>query len=86
MKGLLIKDIKLLNNQKKQFILFLVMFVFLGFTGIFMPEFIMGYLPFTLGIFVMSTISYDDCIIVLMMILLMSLWLKYYGKMLYKKL
>lgn len=37
MKGLLIKDIKLLNNQKKQFILFLVMFVFLGFTGIFMP-------------------------------------------------
>ena len=60
MKGLLIKDIKLLNNQKKQFILLLVMFVFLGFTGIFMPEFIMGYLPFTLGIFVMSTISYDD--------------------------
>lgn len=60
MKGLLIKDIKLLNNQKKQFILLLVMFVFLGFTGIFMPEFIMGYPPFTLGIFVMSTISYDD--------------------------
>lgn len=59
MKGLLIKDIKLMKNQKNFFIVIATMAVVFGYmmdTG----SFIVGYGTFIISLFVISTISYDE--------------------------
>lgn len=59
MKGLLIKDIKLMKNQKMFFIVIAIMAVVFGYmmdTG----SFIVGYGTFIISLFVISTISYDE--------------------------
>lgn len=57
MKGLLIKDLKLMANQK-QFLLMLLVFtvLFISMNG----EFVIGYLIFVGSFFALSTISYDE--------------------------
>jgi ABC-2 type transport system permease protein len=59
MKGLLIKDIKLLGTQKTFFISICI-FSLIMIIGNFDPSFIVGYLTFIFSLFVISTISYDD--------------------------
>lgn len=59
MKGLLIKDFKLLASQKTFFVS-IVFFSIIMFFGNFDPSFIVGYLTFIFSLFVISTISYDD--------------------------
>ena len=59
MKGLLIKDFKLMKGQKNFFFLFF--FVSIGmpaFSGD--ASFMLGFLPFVLSLFTLSTISYDE--------------------------
>ena len=59
MKGLLIKDCKLLLQQKK----FLIMLVLCAGFLMFNTEdstFLIGYATMLMGIFVMGTISYDE--------------------------
>lgn len=59
MKGLLIKDFKLMKGQKNFF--FLVVLVSIGmpaFSGD--ATFMLGFLPFVLSMFTLSTISYDE--------------------------
>lgn len=59
MKGLLIKDIKLMKGQKNFFFMIavigMVMIMFIED-----PSFIIGYMTFLGGTFAMSTISYDE--------------------------
>lgn len=57
MKGLLIKDLKLMKNQRG----FLILFLAVGIT-IFInnPDFALGYLTFIGAMFSMSSISYDE--------------------------
>ncbi len=59
MKGLLIKDLCLLNTQKRFFIVVIVMGIMLTFAGQ-SGDFITGYLMMVFGIFAGSTISYDE--------------------------
>ncbi len=59
MKGLLIKDLCLLNTQKRFFIVVIVMGIMLTFAGQ-SSDFITGYLMMVFGIFAGSTISYDE--------------------------
>ncbi len=59
MKGLLIKDFKLMKGQKNFF--FLLVLVSIGmpaFSGD--AAFMLGFLPFVLSLFTLSTISYDE--------------------------
>ena len=58
MKGLLIKDFKLLKNQKQFFIIMLIVSLLIGF-GMGEPSFIISYLTVLLSLFATSTISYD---------------------------
>ena len=59
MKGLLIKDFKLIKMQKTFFLLILAITV--GMTVFsFELSFILGYLPFVISLFSASTISYDE--------------------------
>lgn len=58
MKGLLIKDFLLMLQQRTFFILFLFMAVMLNFSTD--GSFVIGYLTFVSGVFVLSTISYDE--------------------------
>lgn len=59
MKGLLIKDFKLMKMQKTFFLLILAITV--GMTVFsFEISFILGYLPFVISLFSASTISYDE--------------------------
>ena len=63
MKGLLIKDFRLLKNQKNFFILVFVMAVFLTITGgdeSSPATFVLPYVGFVCSFFVLSTISYDE--------------------------
>lgn len=60
MKGLLIKDFALLKNQKKTFLMIVLMFALFVLLGALNISFIMGYLPFVFCIYVMSSISYDE--------------------------
>lgn len=63
MKGLLIKDFKLLKNQKNFFILVFVMAAFLTITngaGSSPATFVLPYVGFVSSFFVLSTISYDE--------------------------
>jgi len=59
MKGLLIKDLCLLNTQKRFFIIVIGMGILLTFAGQ-SSDFITGYLMMVFGIFAGSTISYDE--------------------------
>ena len=59
MKGLLIKDFKLMKNQKN-----FLFVIFIGATASMLlsgfSSFLMGYFPFICSFFVLSTISYDE--------------------------
>lgn len=59
MKGLLIKDFKLLKNQKNFFIILVV--ISIGMSA-FMEDvsFIIGYLTFVCSLFTLNSISYDE--------------------------
>ena len=59
MKGLLIKDFKLLQGQKNFFITIIAI---AGIMAIFMEDasFIIGYMTFVGSLFTLSTISYDE--------------------------
>ena len=59
MKGLLIKDIRLMLGQKRFFLIVLGMGVMLMFTGD-NPSSSMGYITMLLTIFSLNTISYDE--------------------------
>ena len=57
MKGLLIKDTKIILNQKRFLILFLFVAVVLSFSMD--SSFIVSYIPMIGVIMILSTISYD---------------------------
>lgn len=59
MKGLLIKDFKLMKNQKNFFLLIIVVSVLMAFSTE-NAAFIAGYLPFLCSLFTLSSISYDE--------------------------
>lgn len=58
MKGLLIKDLKLLKNQKNFFFMVVLIALVLSVTG--EPSFIIGYMTFIGFLAVLSSISYDE--------------------------
>ena len=59
MKGLLIKDFYLLANQKQMIFLLPIMFLLFAFV-MDNPIFMINYLTIFIGLFSMSTISYDE--------------------------
>lgn len=59
MKGLFIKDLRLMKNQRNFLITLALMFLVLIVTGVDASLF-MGYVPFLLLIVTMSTITYDE--------------------------
>ena len=58
MKGLLVKDFRLMLGQKRFFILFVLIAVMLNFNS--NGSFVIGYMTFVCSVFVLSTISYDE--------------------------
>lgn len=61
MKGLLIKDFKLMKTQKSFFVAIFIIAVFATFsTGEFNNTFSVGFLGFVGAMFTLSTISYDE--------------------------
>lgn len=58
MKGLLVKDIRLMLQQKRFFVMLLFIAVMLNFSTD--GFFVIGYLTMAFSIFVISTISYDE--------------------------
>lgn len=58
MKGLLIKDLRLLLGQKRFFVLFLFIAVMLNFNSD--GSFVIGYMTFVCSVYALSTISYDE--------------------------
>lgn len=58
MKGLLLKDFKLMMNQKNYFLMMVVIGLCMG--AVYDPSFTISYLTFMGGNFVLSTISYDE--------------------------
>ena len=59
MKGLLVKDFRLMKGQKNFLILLFIMIAFVFVSGM-DASFFMGYLPFLFMIAAMSTITYDE--------------------------
>ena len=59
MKGLFIKDLRLLKNQRNFLVTIVLMFLILVITGV-DASFFMGYVPFLLLIVSMTTITYDE--------------------------
>lgn len=59
MKGLFIKDLRLIKNQRNFLITLALMFLVLIVTGV-DASFFMGYVPFLLLTVTMSTITYDE--------------------------
>ena len=59
MKGLIIKDFLLLKNQKRFFLILIIIGVFMIFTGVDVT-FISAYITFLVANVALSTISYDD--------------------------
>lgn len=59
MKGLLVKDFRLMKGQKNFLVLLFIMIAFVFISGM-DASFFMGYLPFLLMIVAMSTITYDE--------------------------
>ena len=60
MKGLFVKDIELMKQQKQFFILVIVMGVILNLAGSGSVSFAIGYFTFVTAIFAITTISYDE--------------------------
>ena len=60
MKGLLIKDIKLLKNQKSFLYILAIIAIIFSFSPGEGPSFAVGYFTFISGFLALSTISYDD--------------------------
>lgn len=60
MKGLLIKDFKLLKNQKSLIFIFFAVILLLLFSTDVSPLFAVGYAAFIGAVVVISTISYDE--------------------------
>ena len=60
MKGLFVKDIELMKQQKQSFILVIVMGVILNLAGSGSVSFAIGYFTFVTAIFAITTISYDE--------------------------
>ena len=61
MKGMLIKDFRLLKNQGKTlFLMLLVVAVFMNLLTVVGPSFIVGYITIMFSMFTVSTISYDE--------------------------
>lgn len=58
MKGLLIKDFRLLWGQKNTF--FIIAAISVGMAGFYNSSFVLFYLPFLISMFTLSTISYDE--------------------------
>lgn len=58
MKGLLIKDFRLLWGQKNTF--FIITAISVGMAGFYNSSFVLFYLPFLISMFTLSTISYDE--------------------------
>ena len=58
MRGLLEKDLRLLLKRKNYLLLMLVIFV--GFSFMMEPSFVVGYVPVLSVLFTISTISYDE--------------------------
>lgn len=59
MKGLLVKDFRLMKGQKNFLVLLFIMIAFVFISGM-DASFFIGYLPFLLMIAAMSTITYDE--------------------------
>lgn len=59
MKGLLVKDFRLMKGQKNFLVLLFIMIAFVFISGM-NASFFMGYLPFLFMIAAMSTITYDE--------------------------
>ena len=60
MKGLFVKDIELMKQQKQFFILVVVMGVILNLAGSGSSSFATGYFTIVTAIFAITTISYDE--------------------------
>lgn len=60
MKGLFVKDIELMKQQKQFFILVIVMGVILNLAGSGSVSFAIGYFTIVTAIFAITTISYDE--------------------------
>ena len=60
MKGLFVKDIELMKQQKQFFILVVVMEVILNLAGSGSVSFATGYFTIVTAIFAITTISYDE--------------------------
>ena len=61
MKGMLIKDFRLLKNQGKSLLLMLlVVAIFMNFITDVGPAFIVGYITIIFSLFTATTISYDE--------------------------
>ena len=61
MKGMLIKDFRLLKNQGKTLILMLLaVAVFMNLITDVGPSFVVGYITIIFSLFTVSTISYDE--------------------------
>ena len=60
MKGLFVKDIELMKQQKQSFILVIVMGVILNLAGSGSVSFAIGYFTIVTAIFAITTISYDE--------------------------
>ena len=77
MKGLLIKDYKLLMLQKKTFLLMLLIAICMNFAMQDNPGFIIGYLTFFAALMANTTLSYDEYgngIIFLLTLPVPSIW------------
>lgn len=59
MRGLLVKDIELMKQQKQFFILVIVMGIILNLTGSGSVSFATGYFTIITAIFAITTMSYD---------------------------
>ena len=59
MWGLFEKDLRMIMQRKKVFIIFVLLAVFIGYSQV-SPEFVLGYIPMLTIIVIVGTISYDE--------------------------
>ena len=59
MSGLFEKDLRMIMQRKKVFIIFVLLAVFIGYSQV-SPEFVLGYIPMLTIIVIVGTISYDE--------------------------
>lgn len=60
MKGLLIKDIKLIMSNKSMFLVIIIMMALVAFTDVSISAFVTSYISILFTTMVVTTISYDD--------------------------